>query len=210
MYAGKSDFPAKKVRSFSMPGRNNLNLTSTCKHMNELVFGSPKNGIKLKLDIRELNESFHISRKYTSINLINFNDDLFGKKKEFMKNYIVPEKSTSVKFVKMLNCDLQASNYVKILKNFPNLETLVVKRCRVDVTETIPNFKLNNLKKIQLTANNMILLFQHFLVDNKGLDEIIINGLFSNITNSSTDDEEGFRSLSENPTADVFSTFFFF
>lgn len=175
-----------------------LNVALVSKKLNEEKFGLSRNlnRIKLNIDIRhDIEKLSKITRSYSAVKLINFNDDRFEKKfKRFKKNF-VSKISSTIKEIEMVDCDLQGYNIVKILKQFTNVDSLKMSNCDVDVINAVPKFQMENLRKIEVTMNNMIALFQDLLPKKDNvLEEIVLKGVYGDQDDSS-DEEEYLRNV---------------
>lgn len=186
-----------------------FNLALTSRKLSQ-IFDASKNmsRIKLIVDFRQLKKDSTISRKYTALKLIKSGGKLDSLSvngwKYFQKNIIL-KISESIKEIEMIGYGLKGGRYIDVLRHFPNLESLKLESCFTTTPDIdSPKLSMKKLRKIELSMDNMIILFEDLLTENEVLEEIVIKGVYGD--EESSVDEDGNFITEIDPSINILRT----
>lgn len=108
-----------------------------------------------------------VSRMYNTVVLSNLAGDSFERRMRHFEKHLVPQLRESVRELSKAKCYLSRINYVRVLKHFPNLKSLSLVDCIIDISYPAPKFKLSNLEKITCPLDLMNALFDELLNGNE-------------------------------------------
>lgn len=145
--------------------KSKFNLATTSKELNS-VFGRSQclNNIRFTIDLTddEVNRTdFNITRNYTNLKLVGFDDDELMNPFVLRKMKLIAE---SVRQLKIKNSNLSMENLESILSMFKNLNSLKIRNTPISGTVS-ENSKvtMDKLEKIEMEVDTIITIQKMFM-----------------------------------------------